>query len=173
MSQNAPRYKKGRTLFSTRKEKEQKTKEKKDFCWRLLQKTKKEKREMRRRRETLRLLLRREGSSLLKTTRKSTSSRILSGSRCCSFCRVRASGWSSEQVQRKRDSVSECLRETTLETTSHRRRNFNHHRARTTADGDESIKRGIRGGGPVVEDFMKRNATSRGFQTSTRAMQSS
>ena len=69
--------------------------------------------------------------------------------------------------------MSECLRETTLETTSHRRRHFNH-RARTTADGgDESTKRGIRGGGPVVEDFMKRNATSRGFQTSTRAMQSS
>lgn len=45
VSQNAPRYKKGRTFFSTRKEKEQKTKEKKDFCWRLLQKTKKEKRE--------------------------------------------------------------------------------------------------------------------------------
>lgn len=76
-------------------------------------------------------------------------------------------------MQRKRDSVSECLRETTLETTSHRRRNFNHHRARTTADGDESTKRGIHGGGPVVEDFMKRNATSRGYQTSTRAMQSS
>ena len=129
---------------------------------------------MRRREKTLRrsvLLLRREGSSLIiKTTRSTTSSRM--SGRCCSFCRVRASGWwwSSEQVQRKRDSMSECRE--TLETTSHRRRNFNH-RARTTADGDESTKRGIHGGGPVVEDFMKRNATSRGFQTSTRAMQSS
>ena len=131
---------------------------------------------MRRREKTLRrsvLLLRREGSSLIiKTTRSTTSSRT--SGRCCSFCRVRASGWwwSSEQVQRKRDSMSECRE--TLETTSHRRRNFNH-RARTTADGDESTKRGIinGGGGPVVEDFMKRNATRRGFQTSTRAMQSS
>ena len=112
--------------FFQRGRKKSRKRKKKDFCWRLLQKTKKREREReRRRRETLRLLLlRREGSSLLKTTRRSTSSRILSGSRCCSFCRVRASGWSSEQVQRKRDSVSECLRETTLETSSHRRRSF-------------------------------------------------
>ena len=180
MSQNAPRLKKERMdlFFNKQGRKKSRADERKksEFCraFALHIKQKKEKREREmRRRETLRLLLRREeGSSLLKTTGRSTSSRILSGSRCCSFCRVRASGWSSEHVRRKRDSVSECLRETTLETPSHRRRHFNH-RARTTADGDESTKRGIRGGGPVVEDFMKRNATSRGFQTSTRAMQSS
>ena len=182
MSQNAPRLKKERMDLFFNKEGRKKSRaderKKSEFCrafaLHIKQKKEKREREMRRREKTLRLLLRREeGSSLLKTTGRSTSSRILSGSRCCSFCRVRASGWSSEHVRRKRDSVSECLRETTLETPSHRRRHFNH-RARTTADGDdESTKRGIRGGGPVVEDFMKRNATRRGFQTSTRAMQSS
>ena len=118
-----------------------------------------------RRSKTLSLLLRRS-SSLIKTT---STSRI--SSRCCSFC-VLASG-SSEQLQRKRDSIlaREC-RETLKTTSSHHRRNFNH-RARTTADGDKSTKRGINGGGPVVEDFRKRNATIRGFQTSTRAMASS
>ena len=44
VSQNAPRLKERTDLFFTSKEKEQKTKEKKEF-WRLLQKTKKEKRE--------------------------------------------------------------------------------------------------------------------------------
>ena len=118
-----------------------------------------------RRSETLSLLLRR-GSSLIKTT---STSRI--SSRCCSFC-VLPSG-SSEQLQRKRDSIlARGCRETRTTSSSHHRRNFNH-RARTTADGDKSTKRGINGVGPVVEDFMKRNATSRGFQTSTRAMASS
>ena len=91
MSQNAPRLKKERMdlFFNKQGRKKSRADERKksEFCraFALHIKQKKEKREREmRRRETLRLLLRREeGSSLLKTTGRSTSSRILSGSRCC------------------------------------------------------------------------------------------
>ena len=49
--------------------------------------------------------------------------------------------------------------------------NFDHHRARTAADDDGGIKRALVCGGPVVEDFMKKNATS--DSKPPRAMQSS
>ena len=122
------------------------------------------------RRMHLRLLLRTRSSSLTTTTEEGSSktSRIFSS--CCSFCRLAG----SEHQQRKQNESERGGGDSLRETSSPRSRFFNH-RARTAAEGDESTKRGGRGGKPgVVEDFMKRNATvRRGFQTSTMASMAS